>query len=71
MDEGIAYMVVTIRDGQIVELKGCNRKLNISLPATQLAANRRLSRQHLCPDERKSDRSAGRVGLDARTFAGR
>jgi ketosteroid isomerase-like protein len=23
MDEGIAYMVVTIRDGHIVELKGC------------------------------------------------
>jgi ketosteroid isomerase-like protein len=23
VDEGIAYMVVTIRDGQIVEMKGC------------------------------------------------
>jgi len=23
VEEGIAYMVVTIRDGQIVELKGC------------------------------------------------
>ena len=23
MDDGIAYMVVTIRDGQIVEMKGC------------------------------------------------
>lgn len=23
LDEGIAYMVVTIRDGQIVEMKGC------------------------------------------------
>jgi hypothetical protein len=23
VDEGIAYMVVTIRDGHIVEMKGC------------------------------------------------
>ncbi len=23
VDEGIAYMVVTVRDGQIVEMKGC------------------------------------------------